>query len=227
MLICTGGGDFAWGQFRLGIILPGTNLATLGIPKAPSAIRPNDCNKATRHAPEGDSKLQHTQQHPDTGYTLDTRLPLHEHQMMSKKPIHVKHLRRSKQTHCRQSIAGLASPHGTIPPGKNFRHLSSRQNFPRGVLPWRTPPPPCAACTARPSRADCSHSCATLGTELPTSGMRRGRRQTGLARGPRVRTEPPADVPCSIESSTKCGREPQCPSTRRHRPAFANWGLHL
>ena len=39
-----------------GIILPGENFATLKIPKAPSAIRPNDC-KTTRHAPDRESKI--------------------------------------------------------------------------------------------------------------------------------------------------------------------------
>ena len=32
-----------------GAISPGDNFATLEIPKAPSAIRPNDCNNTTRH----------------------------------------------------------------------------------------------------------------------------------------------------------------------------------
>ena len=35
----------------------GENFAPLEIPKAPSAIPPNDCNKKTRHAPDRESKI--------------------------------------------------------------------------------------------------------------------------------------------------------------------------
>ena len=62
-----GEGKFRPGTISLGTISPGENFATLEIPKAPSAIRPNDGDNTTRHAPDGDSKTathHHNKQAP-------------------------------------------------------------------------------------------------------------------------------------------------------------------
>ena len=52
-----------------GTISPGDNFATHVIPKAPSAIHPNDCNNTTRHAPNRDSKIA-THRHNKEGQYL-------------------------------------------------------------------------------------------------------------------------------------------------------------
>ena len=68
------GDDFAGDHFAR------EKVATLEIPKAPSAIRPNDCNNTTRHAPDRDSKLA-THCHNKEGQYLQQQLPDLQHQI--------------------------------------------------------------------------------------------------------------------------------------------------
>ena len=65
---------------REGKFLTRENFAALEIPKAPSAIHPNDCNNTTRRAPDRDSKTA-THRHDEEGQYLQQQLPDRQHQI--------------------------------------------------------------------------------------------------------------------------------------------------
>ena len=137
------------GKFGPGTISPGENFDALEIPKAPSAIRPNDCNSTTRRGPDRDSKIA-THCHNKKGQCLQHQLPDRQHQ--------ISHICTRngwlRRVHRRLALLRKHNPSAAvrwncstkISPGE----ISPLFLTAREILPWRNFPSPCTGSRGAP-----------------------------------------------------------------------------
>ena len=117
------GDNSVGGQFRQEI------FATLEIPQAPSAIRPNDCNNTTRHAPDRHSKTA-THCHNKEGQCLQRQFPDRQHQIsyVCARNGWLRRVRKRLALLRKHNPSAAVAKDGTVPP--KFRHFFNDGIFP-------------------------------------------------------------------------------------------------
>ena len=143
-----GEGKFRPGTISLGIISPGENFATLEIPKAPSAIRPNDGDNTTGHAPDRDSKIathHHNKQAPAPPAPI---LPDQQHQIpyICTRNGWLRRVGKRLGLLRKHNPSAPVAKDGTVPPkispGENFATVLNGEIFPAKFSPGKIFPPP-------------------------------------------------------------------------------------
>ena len=143
-----GEGKFRPGTISLGIISPGENFATLEIPKAPSAVRPNDGDNTIRHAPDGDSKIathHHNKQAPAPPAPI---LPDQQHQIpyICARNGWLRRVGKCLALLRKHNPSAAVAKDGTVPPkispGENFATVLNGEIFPAKFSPGKIFPPP-------------------------------------------------------------------------------------
>ena len=131
-----------------GKISLGENFATLEIPKAPSAIRPNDGDNTTRHAPDGDSKIathHHKKQAPAPPAPI---LPEQQHQIpyICARNGWLRRVGKRLALLRKHNPSAAVAKDGTVPPkispGENFATVLNGEIFPAKFSPGKIFPPP-------------------------------------------------------------------------------------